>query len=694
MSRSDSFSETSSRVGWIAWGALALGVLFNPWLVAIPLGLGPGEFQAQLAWSLVLIQVALVGFGALLLQGSAPRRAAAWFVAMFVIAGLLAALSGTSTGDRPAIRGLRTAEQPRHDPRLTERTLLKHTQTVDVERHAQLSSETRPVLHKTGTKTHHLTLEVSEGAVLVLSYGVDPLLSDHTNGFIEFFVTVRSAAGDPIRWKDSIELDGARIGSWQTHSLDLDSFAGSTVEVSLDKSHSGERSGAEYYDFVATDLAFWAQPILRSPSPGSRQLPNIVLISVDTLRADHLGFMGYSRDTSPVFDRAAAEGVVFRSCFSPASWTLPAHHSILSGMWPQRHGAVLFAPGNRLLGAMRNTSAAGIFRDAGYATAAFTDGGHVAGQYGFAEGFELYRESPRRSVVTVVESARQWVAEHGENPFFLFVHTYEPHTPYEDDYFVQAESLEAATEAVQKVARYDGDIRKADEYLGKLWEDLRRLSETRPTWVVLTSDHGEEFGDREGGDTTSCPADHGHTLYDELLHVPLVFEGLGVGGTVIDTPVRSVDILPTLLDYAGLPIPEGVDGRSLRFLMEGGTEPPRPVLAEALARGPDRAAVRTPEFKYIRRLSHGKYARLEKSCWKGTPDEELYDLASDPKEHRNLALDARRTADTRLQMETARGLFETLVSGRSLPPPLEVDPSVADTSQETMDRLRALGYIE
>lgn len=179
-----------------------------------------------------------------------------------------------------------------------------------------------------------------------------------------------------------------------------------------------------------------------------------------------------------------------------------------------------------------------------------------------------------------------------------------------------------------------------------------------------------------------------------LGHVPLVFSGFGQSGVVIDEPVRTIDILPTLLDYAGLPQPDGVDGRTLRRLMEGGTEALRAVLAEAPARGPDRAAVRTPEYKYVRRLSHGKYAKLPKSCCKGTPDEELYDLASDPDEHRNLALGTGRSADGRVRIETARELFESLVLGRDVPPPLEVDPSAGPASRETLDRLKALGYIE
>jgi arylsulfatase A-like enzyme len=309
---------------------------------------------------------------------------------------------------------------------------------------------------------------------------------------------------------------------------------------------------------------------------------NLILISIDTLRADHLGSYGYYIEMSPNIDNFASEGVRFSRAISQSSWTLPAHASLFTGFYPSSHGAVnkqrSIPPSFLMLGE--------ILRNAGYRSAAFTGGGYLNPKYGFEQGFMDYRHFNR------LDSDDVWsfVDGVGERPFFLFLHTYNVHNYYvppdlmgfisgefKEDYqelenimsFVENHLLEDLDEESRRVMehlhdRYNISILAIDQQFGSFWRGLEEKGLLDNTIVVFFSDHGEEFG--EHGRTF-----HGGTLFNDQVHVPLLMklpDGIAKR-KVVKEVVELMDVFPTVLEYLGLPVPEGIDGQSLVPLIEG-----------------------------------------------------------------------------------------------------------------------------
>ena len=419
--------------------------------------------------------------------------------------------------------------------------------------------------------------------------------------------------------------------------------------------------------------------------------PNVVLISVDTLRADHLGAYGYARPTSPNVDALARRGVTFERATSPSSWTLPAHASLLSGVSPYRHGAISGASRIRddvpLL--------AELMRAQGYHTAAFVNAPFVSRAFGFARGFERFDqrfEQRRRDFAQRREAILDAVARL-EPPFFLFLHYMDVHTPYRppaefNRFAKDRRSSEVLRDLgvksvldLQHAARrgplgmsaadrdrlidlYDGEILALDAHLGEL---LRRLNERFPdTVVVLTADHGEEFLEHGG-------FGHGDTLYEEVLHVPLIVAGPDVpGGARVPVVVSLVDVVPTLLERVGAPVPAGLDGRSLVAELGSGDDA---AAAHADARILALHTASHDGTLSLRGVRSG-VRKLLRDDGKGT--RELYDLASDPRELRSLAP---AVGDARL--EQALATLGVAAPGAVAAPP---DPKAVES-------LKALGYL-
>lgn len=331
---------------------------------------------------------------------------------------------------------------------------------------------------------------------------------------------------------------------------------------------------------------------------GADPRPSIVLVSLDTVRADHLSLYGYPRPTSPRLDRFAADAWVFDEAYAAASWTPPSHASMFTGLLPDQHGL------RRVEETLSPTAvtAAELLRDAGYRTAAITDGGFLAPRWGLSQGFDRYdftagQPWEPKDAAPIFAAAARWVEENRCRPFFLFVHTYEAHQPYvnrdgfadpflDPDYrgpFVDranvfAPGVEIDGAGLERVtALYDGGIRRADHHLGRFLDALDRLGLLDQTAVIVTSDHGEEL--REHGDLEHALG----KLFQENVRVPLVVRPPGgvaaAGAPRPATPVSGLDLFPTLLDLAGLPGPgAGTAGRP------GGPALGRSLLA--LAAGP------------------------------------------------------------------------------------------------------------
>jgi arylsulfatase A-like enzyme len=443
-----------------------------------------------------------------------------------------------------------------------------------------------------------------------------------------------------------------------------------------------------------------------APALGARRaapLRPVVLVSLDTLRADRTGFTGATRPLTPRLDALAAEGAVFEQAASAAPWTLPAHVSLFTSLLPFEHGVRW--PWQRVHPA--RSMLAERFRDAGYRTAAFTGGAFVAGSLGYAQGFETYADHDEQiegGPEAVVAAALEWVREVRDEPFFLFVHSYEPHAPFERPGFARPEdagrlparigyadvdAIHAGKLVLDEKERgyvvdlYDGDVRNADRVVGGFLARLRDEGMLDRAILVVLSDHGEDLWDHEA---TRSPG-HGHSLYEELLHVPLFVRapGLVPGPRRIRTPVSLLDVAPTLLDLAGLPPDPGHAGRSLARALRDGVEPePRPILAESVQYGPDRFSRREGSTKVVvtpePRRQHEGLALVVRPL-------EVFDLGADPGERRDVS-GAPDPKARRMAQEVRSHAAERMLRPEPVPPP------ASELSEPMRRQLRSLGYTE
>ncbi len=408
--------------------------------------------------------------------------------------------------------------------------------------------------------------------------------------------------------------------------------------------------------------------------------PNVVLISIDTLRPDHLGCYGYPRNTSPAIDLLCADGVRFDQAIAHAPSTLPSHASMMSSMLPQHHGASYALrtplPEDAL-------TVAEVLRAAGYRTASFNGGGQIGPDFGIAQGFEIY-DSRQLPLDQQVDQAITWIDGRGGAPFLLFLHTYDVHHPYTPepatlalfdegydgpvgdaisiDFLrrVNAGKVElTGADLAHVVATYDAEIRAMDRSIGRLLEELEARRLYDDALVVFTSDHGEEFGEhgRVGW--------HSHSLYDELLRVPLIFKlpGAEHRGTAVSAQVRLIDLAPTILEEAGLPVPPQFAGLGLRQVVEGGLDRPLPAISLKDTERQNYHSLRYRGLKWV----HGR----------------LFNVVRDPGERQDLSATHAGTA-AELGAELSRQL-----AGAEKPAaePVELD----DAARR---QLEALGYID
>jgi arylsulfatase A-like enzyme len=427
------------------------------------------------------------------------------------------------------------------------------------------------------------------------------------------------------------------------------------------------------------------------PSDGQR--PDILLITVDTLRADHLGSYGYARKTTPFLDQLARSGTRFELAHSTASWTVPAVVSLLSSWYPARHGVVTGVVQN---GSVYNQPRIPddapwlpeLLRQAGYRTLAVVANGHLVEELGFARGFDRFECVGFRHL-RAVRPAVDTLADElsGEGPTFFWLHLFEPHVPYvprepwmsnfwpegrprfpelENRLFAEryrALGVTGGEELEYLRALYDSEIREADRYIEEL---LSSLPEDRERIVVVTSDHGEEF--LEHG-----KFGHGTNLHEPSLRVPLIVHRSGQtpARSVVEQNVSLMDLPQTILDLAGIEAPESLSGRSLLPLIEGVRTRPRPTFAEVSRRDRYRAVMLAP-WKLTREASDD-----------GT--DELYDLRQDPAEQKN------RIGE---EPELAERLVTMLEDNNDRAKLLGSEVETLPVSDQDVERLRALGYVD
>ncbi len=435
--------------------------------------------------------------------------------------------------------------------------------------------------------------------------------------------------------------------------------------------------------------------------------PDVVILSIDSLSREALPGYGGEGANAPTLERLASRSLRFANAYSTASWTLPAHASLLTGLYPDRHGAT----DPRVLLAAELPRLAPQLREAGYSTVAFTDGAYLDWRYGFGPGFERYDdfvaptapaiEVPRGGLpheekgTTLFDRAIAYLESRAadEPPLFLFLHTYSVHDYFRLHAWATARApgaelretsgylrcllgLEACSDRDWEVLRalYAAEVAHLDRGVARLLDVLERTGRADGTLLIFLSDHGESF-DRARG-----RLHHGGRLHQDQLRIPLFMHGPGIAPGEIDAPISLVDLMPTLLDLLGLPIPEGLDGRSL---------------VPAIRREAELAAVPLYAMEHYHLWYEGvrknspevqpsplSVAVIQGRNWyiRAPFSEELYDMEADPEQDANLSADERRVA----------GLRELSAARRQLA--VQREPSEQDP--ELLEQLRALGYVE
>jgi choline-sulfatase len=401
--------------------------------------------------------------------------------------------------------------------------------------------------------------------------------------------------------------------------------------------------------------------------------PNVILVTLDTTRADHLGCYGYARAQTPTLDALARAGVLFTQASSVAPLTQPAHSSIMTGMYPTHHGVRV--NGNTALSQEQKTIAEAL-SEKGYQTAAFIGAFVLDGRWGLNQGFQLYDDqfdlekhkhldlaSVQRPADKVVDAALAWLENHRQAPFFAWIHLYDAHSPYEPP-----EPFLSEYRAGGPASLYDGEIAFADQQLGRAVSWLQANGLDRKTVLVVMGDHGEGLGSHGEGT-------HGYFVYDYALHVPFLvatpFRELR--GVRVDSQVSAVDVFPTVLALTGIDGSGRVQGRSLLPAMfHPGMDATTYAYGESM----------TPSLQFgwssLQSLRSSRYKLIK------APRPELYDLAADPAEETNI-YDRQPSVARDLMQRLDRLVDET---SRGAPA-----PETANLDKETLERLSALGYV-
>jgi len=549
----------------------------------------------------------------------------------------------------------------------------------------ELNDARQPVICVPAPYVLRQTLSVPEGAKLQTAFGTGRGSWDKKGSGVRFSIRTRQAgnttelfSGEVRQWTDE------NAPNWTPVQIDIPASGAGTIELELKTEELGER-GSRASEELVSSYALWVNPTVIVPA--KRPRPNIILVIVDALRADRLGCYGYHRNTSPFIDSLADEGILFEDANAQATWTMPSMLSLLTSSYPLIRGARIAQPTTSDSGeddlvvqpVSMPVSLQGELRKSGYRTLACVGGGFLDSTLGFDSGFDWYwapQHTPKLPDQLTVTQRQLSVDE--TRPFFLFFHTYEVHNYFEgwghcldhfdrgylgkltDPYSLQHACLHGnpkdySAEDLQYINDiYDGEVRHTDRYLQIFFEWLLDQPWGKNTIMVITADHGEGLG---GHGAMS----HGGIPYREVVRVPLVLHlpQHSSAGTRAKYPVALVDVMPTLLELAGLPSPASARGRSL--LSSKKSDPPL-ILSES--RG----------SALMARKGHLWYL-----TYRGDRSEDLYDIAVDPDQNHNIAesspsqLAAMRSVLAELAMNGSRGYRIAVVGERTEPLSIELN---------------------
>jgi arylsulfatase A-like enzyme len=509
----------------------------------------------------------------------------------------------------------------------------------------------------------HFEVEVPESAVLSFGYGLTPAARARTARVRLFFeVEATTAQGETVAlFQDTFSRSRDGRNGWHDAEVELDRFAGQRITISLvtrgrEMKHSPSRALMRLPEAGMV----WSHPRISSRRNPGR---TVVLLAFDTVSARYTSLYGYERETTPHLAAIAKQGVTYRRAVAPSPWTLPSFASMLSGLEPAEHragerGSSKAADKTPL--AARTLTIAERLRSAGWETRAWINNPYLTRAYGLHQGFSSFIDYGTRSAENASDAAVEDVVAQLSKPRshdrFFFVHLMDPHGPYlpnrvfMERYLQRSEGgkirglqgfalfravvmhqlrLDAEERAAYKEL-YDAVLAYADSQLGRIFEAFRSTEQPGRSLLLITADHGEEFWEHEA-------YEHGHSLYDELLAVPLVVyaPGLAEAGGEISEAVAVHDIAPTVLEFAGLETPRDWRARSLFSRSTGcARREDRALVASSLLYGIDRFAIERGGYKYIYNSS-GPGSGSPRSP-RPAQRHQLYDLREDPGETSDL----------------------------------------------------------
>lgn len=503
-----------------------------------------------------------------------------------------------------------------------------------------LGRETRNAVLAAPPSRLELTTTVPPGSSLEFALGLATVGTIHSDPAVSFRIRLKSSDREETVFDEHIR----RRDEWIDRTVDLAPWSGSDVRLVFE-------TASESPD-AALVLPLWGNPML-STAVASSPPSHLFLISIDCLRASHVGAYGYEKPTTPHIDELARDAVVFRDAVSTSSWTLPAHMSMLTGLTPSQHGVVSLTqrlPSNVPYLPER-------LRQHGYETLGIVTWWFVSQTYGFDRGFDFFRFKELADADEVIDDAIARIRAGAGRDQFFFLHLVDPHWEYDPP----PELLERLGPRPKDVSRllamaddgtpphgpddvrdlirlYDGEIAAVDRALGRLFGELEELGLYDSSMIVVTADHGEAFYEHGGWQHES--------LYEEVLRVPLIVKFPGNAGGVVQTPVSLVNLFPTFLEQANVELPSRGPA-SLRALSRGGTDDKQRVVVSEYYRSEEArghgagfppgttllVALRRHGEKYIASLDGPSDGPGERSLLR----EELYDLERDPAEREDLS---------------------------------------------------------
>lgn len=584
-------------------------------------------------------------------------------------------------------------------------------QSTESLRKASINNECRKIIFAFPPSKISHKVYIRRDSFFDFGYGVLKNAWGKSGDGVQFYVKAKDREGKEYTlfsaYIDPKHYENDR--RWFDERIDLSHFKGQEIELILETKGSYpitkpfSRNPDTNYDY-----AVWSNPVVYNERDNK---PNIILIVLDTLRADALGCYGYERKLSPNIDKLAADShsVIFKNAFSSSPWTTPSHANLFTSKY-----LFLDMEYEKKYLPQSETTLAEVLHNNGYCTVAFTGGAWVSYKLGFDKGFELYSDTAGKGEIRrVYQDSINWLENNSNKRFFLFFHTYEVHTPYnrvqiarnfdpgripekyQSNFRYVNQELRNMITTANKVekdyikALYDGGVQMADKYLGLLFEKLKELNLFENTVIIITSDHGEEFWDH-----FDFGATHGYSLYNELLHVPMIIymPHLTMKKKSISENASLIDIFPTILDIVGIKDfdKQTIMSESLLPLIEGEKRTKDNMIFAELKDKSSKIRLQsiiTDKYKYIYSLD-GEAERIFEGFKVNIRNkEELFHLGYDPQERYNiLTMESELAKAASAQLKDFIERNKTLLSKTIQKEELKID-------EELRKKLEALGYI-